>query len=242
MKETIVHLDKGQTRQLRRKLLANDVYALFSDHLKQLCKDGQTNLSQVELFLSAENFASLLFSLPNIREGIDDELDDLEEDAEGKNDAMIISMVATAIICALKNRHATFDWKFAIIRIYTRWDNHTLLAPMLRDAARKEEAWWMEGKKTNLLTCELEDIERNEEGEDAVKEIFQYFVGMSNSVGDSTIKENLLILNKYNNDHGNKYQPYIDALYKKLGEKTTTQFHIDKINDIHGNQEVKISK
>ena len=66
MKETIVHLDKGQTRQLRRKLLANDVYALFSDHLKQLCKDGQTNLSQVELFLSAENFASLLFSLPNI--------------------------------------------------------------------------------------------------------------------------------------------------------------------------------
>lgn len=242
MTETIVHLDKEQTRHWRRKLLANDVYVLFSDHLKQLHKDGQTALSQVEVFLSAKNFASLLLSLPNIKEGIDDELDDLEDEAEGNNDAMIVSMVAAAIICAVRKRHATLDCAFAVKRIYARWLDHALSLPMLQAAARKEEAQWLEGKKINLLTCELEEIEDNEEGDEAAREIFQYLIDMSASIGESTIKEILLVLNKYNNDHGNKYKTYIDTLYEKLRIKTTTQFHIDKINDIHGNQEVKIGK
>ncbi len=242
MTDTIVHLDKEQTRLWRRKLLANDVYVLFCDYLKQLHKEGQTALSQIEVFLSASNFAHLLMSLSNIQEGIDDELDDLEEDAEGENDAMIISIVATAIMCAVRNRHSAFDYRFAIIHIYTRWNDHALLAPMLQSAARKEEARWMEGKKTDLLTCELEEIENNKEGEEAVRDLFQYFVDMSASVGESTIKENLLILNKYNDDHGYKYQPCIDALYEKLGIKTTTQFNIERINDIHDNPNVTIVK
>ena len=226
MTDTIVHLDKEQTRQQRRKLLANDVYVLFCDHLKQLRKDGRTELSPTEVFLSAMNFASLLKSLPNIEDGIDDELDDLEEDAESENEAVIISMVATAIMCAVRNRHPNFDYKFAIIHIYIKWNDHPLSAPMLYAAARKEETQWMEGKKTDLLTCELREIENNKEGEDAVRELFQFFVGMSASVDIDTIKANLLILVKYNSDHGYKYQQYIDALYDKLGIKTTTQVNI----------------
>lgn len=226
MTDTIVHLDKEQTRQQRRKLLANDVYVLFCDHLKQLRKDGRTELSPAEVFLSAMNFASLLISLPNIKDGIDDELDDLEEDAEGENDAMIISMMATAIMCAVKNRYPNFDYKFAIIHIYIRWNDHPLSAPMLYAAARKEETQWMEGKKTDLLTCELREIENNKEGEDAVRELFQYFIGMSEDVDKDTIRDNILILCQYNSDHGNKYQPYIDALRKELRKKNTTQVNI----------------
>lgn len=226
MTDTIVHLDKEQTRQQRRKLLANDVYVLFCDHLKQLHKNGQTALSPTEIFLSATNFASLLMSLPNIEDGIDDELDDLEEDAESENEAVIISMVATAIMCAVKNRYPNFDYKFAITHIYIRWNDHPLSAPMLQAAARKEETRWMEGKKTDLLTCELREIENNKEGEDAVRELFQYFVGMSEDVGKDTIRDNILILYQYNSDHGNKYKPYIDALYKELRKKNTTQVNI----------------
>ena len=231
MTDTIVHLDKEQTRQQRRKLLANDVYVLFCDHLKQLRKDGRTELSPTEVFLSAMNFASLLKSLPNIEDGIDDELDDLEEDAESENEAVIISMVATAIMCAVKNRHPNFDYKFAITHIYIKWNDHPLFAPMLYAAARKEGTRWMEGKKTDLLTCELREIENNKEGEDAVRELFQFFVGMSASVDIDTIKANLLILVKYNSDHGYKYQQYIDALYKELRKKNTIQVNIaEQIN------------
>ncbi len=158
MKDTIVHLDREQTRQLHRRLLANDAYVLFCDHLKQLHKEGLTALSQVEVFLSAENFARLLLSLPDIKEGIDAELDYLEEDAEGENDAMIISVLAACIISAQRRSLPAFDWEFAALRILIRWNGHELLDPMLQAAARKEEARWMEGKKTDLLTCKLEDL------------------------------------------------------------------------------------
>lgn len=155
MTNTIVHLDQAQTREQHRRLLANDVYVLFHNHLKQLHEEGQTALSQVELFQSAENFARLLLSLPNIQEGIDDELDDLEEDAEGENDAMIISVLAAHLISAQRSRLPASVWEFALKHILTRWVKHKLLMPMVIAAARKEEARWMEGKKTDLTTCEL---------------------------------------------------------------------------------------
>lgn len=157
MTDTIVHLDQAQTQEQRRKLLTNDAYVLFCDHLKELYENEKTALSSVEVFLSAERFARLLLSLPNIEEGIDYELDDLEEDAEGENDAMIISVLAACLIGAQRSRLPASVWKFAATRILTRWDKHALLGPMVIAAARKEEARWMEGKKTDLLTCELKD-------------------------------------------------------------------------------------
>lgn len=148
---------KTLLREQRRRLLANDAYVLFHEHLEQLREEGLTALSPVEVFLSAENFARLLLSLPNIEEGIDDELDDLEEDAEGENDAMIISVLAACLICAQRSRLPASVWRFAATRILTRWDKHALLGPMVQAAARKEEARWMEGKRTDLLTCELKE-------------------------------------------------------------------------------------
>lgn len=84
-------------------MLRNDVYVLFHEFLRQKHEDGLTRLSQVEVFLAAERLARLLLELPNVVEGIDDELDDLEDEAEGVNDAILVSMMAAAIICAVKN-------------------------------------------------------------------------------------------------------------------------------------------
>lgn len=106
----IVHLDKEQTRQMRRKLLASDsdiVFVLFHDTLKQLQGEGKTQLSAVEVFLSARSFARTLLSMGEVMEALEDELDDLEDDAEGENDAMIIGIVACAIIKAYAKAHAT---------------------------------------------------------------------------------------------------------------------------------------
>ena len=94
----------------------------------------------------------------------------------------------------------------------------------------------MEGTKTNLLTCELTDIELNKEGEEAVEEVFQYFVDFSKNASEHTIKENLLVLNKYNNDHGGKYTFYIDELYEKLGIKSRPQVYIAEQHNANCNQ------
>lgn len=39
--------------------------------------------------------------------------------------------------------------------IYKRLNDHPLFFQLLEICARKEEKKWMEGKRTNLLTCEL---------------------------------------------------------------------------------------
>lgn len=227
MMDTIVHLDKEQTQLQRRKLLANDVYVLFNGYLKQLHKDGQTALSQVEAYLSAEHFASLLLSLPNIKEGIDDELDDLEEDADGENDAMIISIVATAIMCAVRKRHATFDYRFAIIHIYTRWNDHALLAPMLQAAAMKEEARWMEGKKTDLLTCELKEALHDNDNLDEAKAVVSDIIDNCMGLTAESIERIMLPLMAANDQHGHAFDEQINRLKEKLNIKTTTQVNVE---------------
>lgn len=227
MTDTIVHMDKKQARQLRRELLANDVYVLFCDHLKQLHADGHTALSQVEVFLSAKHFASSLLSLPDIKEGLDDELDDLEEDAEGENDAMIISMVAAAIICAVRDRHAAFDYKFAVTHIYIRWRDHPLFMPMLEAAARKEEARWMEGKKTDLLTCELKDTLHDNDNLDEARAVVSDIVDNCMGLTAESIERIMLPLMAANDQYGHAFDRQIDRLKEKLNIKTTSQVNVE---------------
>lgn len=175
-------------------------------------------------------------------EGIDDELDDLQDETEGENDAVIIGMISTAIILATSKRHPQINAQAIIAKIYARWIDHPLAFPILKAAARKEKVRWLEGKSIQLLNYEIEEIKSESEGEKAVRNLFQNFVGMAKDVDSNTIKENLLILNKYNIDNGHLYDAEINDLYAKLGIKSNTQLNIEKINDIHGNNEVKIGK
>ena len=227
MTNTIVHLDKEKTRQMRRKLLANDVYVLFCDHLKQLHREGQTALSHVEVFLSASNFAHLLMSLPNIKEGIDDELDDLEDDTDGENDAMIVSIVATAIMFAVRNSHAAFDYTFAIMHIYTRWENHALFMPMLQDVAHKEEERWMEGKKTDLLTCELNESLHDNGNIDGARVVVSDIVDNCMGLTAESIERIMLPLMAANDQHHHAFDEQIDRLKDKLNIKTTARVNVE---------------
>lgn len=238
----IVKLDKEQTKIERRKLLSDGVYILMVDILKQLHEEGVTKLSHVESFLSARRFAKLLISLDDVTEGIDDELDDLKDEAENENDAVIIAMVSSAIILAISKRNPQTNAQAIIAKIYDRWIDHPLVFPILRAAARKEKARWLEGKSIQLLDYEIEEITNESESEKAIRDLFQDFVGMANNVDSSTIKENLLTLNKYNIDHGHLYDAEINLLYAQLDSKSNTQFNIERVNDIHGNNEVKIGR
>lgn len=236
----IIHLNNEMKCTRRRQLLSDDVYVLFHNYLKELHEHGFTGLSQAETYLSALQFVSLLLSLPNVEEGLDEELEDLENEAEGENDAMIISMLATAIIYAVRERNPSFDYRSVICHIYEKWGDHPLYFSILNAGAQKEEKLWMEKRKIDLLTCELKDIELNNEDNQSVEELMNYCVSFCNNV--DTIKELILALSKFNIEHGCKYTSYINSLYDKLSVNSRIQVNIDKINDIHDNEEVKIEK
>lgn len=235
----IVHLDKEQTRQMRRKLLASDsdiVFVLFHDTLKQLQSEGKTQLSAVEVFLSARSFAQTLLSMGEVMEALEDELDDLEDDTEGGNDAMIIGIVACAIIKAYAKAHATSVYDEVVMAILMRWNDHPLFSPMLQGAARKEERRFAEDKRNNLLRYELEQAAA--ESEVSVREMVAY----AKEMDAESIKVILFMLGKANVDHGNMYDSEYNDLYDVYLKKTQVVYNFKSLNDIHDNQEVKIGK
>ena len=235
----IVHLDKEQTRQMRRKLLASDcdiVFVLFHDTLEQLQSEGKTHLSAVEVFLSARRFAQTLLSMGEVMEALEDELDDLEDDAEGGNDAMIIGIVACAIIKAYAKAHATSVYDEVVMAILMRWNDHPLFFTMLQGAARKEERRFAEDKRNNLLRYELEQAAV--EGEVSVREMVAY----AKEMDAESIKVILFMLGKANVDHGNMYDSEYNDLYDVYLKKTQVVYNFKSLNDIHDNQEVKIGK
>lgn len=237
----IVHLDKEQTRQMRRKLLADNsdiVFVLFHDTLKQLHTDGETRLSAVEAFLSARQFAQTLLSMNEAMEGLEDELDDLEDDAYGKNDAMIISIVACAIIKAFAKAHATSVYDEVVKAILIRWNDHPLFFPMLAGAARKEERRFAENKRNDLLRYELEQAVGDGDGKQAVREI----VETAKETDVECIKSLLFVLGKLNVAHSNMYDSEYNDLYDVYVKKTQVVYSFKSLNDIHDNQEVKIGK
>lgn len=218
MTDFIVRLEKEQIRQERRKLLADDVYVLAHDVLKQAHKDGLTSLTQVELYLSGKRLAKVLLSLPNVEEGIEDELEELE--AENKNEAVIVGMTAAAIIHANGIR-SNRDITPIVLPIFQRWGGHRLCIPTLEAMQIKEEKRWMEGKRINPLSCTLE--ETTSEGEEEVEDLLQFLLQYSDTWETATFKDHLMVLYKYNAEHNNKYQYYIDALEEKLRARTSPQ-------------------
>ena len=208
----IVTLDRQQQSLARRQLLTDVVYILSHEALRQMKRDGETGLSAVEVFLAAQNFCESLFALPDAAEGLDEEIDDLEDEAQDENDAAIILAVATAQLQARAKQTVGIDIRGIIFRIFERLDGNALLWPLVEQMTAKEDARWMEGKKTDLLNYELKKI----------RQLFADFVNYSDQMDKDAIKGQLLFLARYNIDHGHAYDKELIALFDKLGIKTTT--------------------
>ncbi len=229
----IVRLDKKQQREARHKLLADVVYIICQDALKGVKRDGKTELEPVEVFLSAKEFCDTVLALPDIDKGIGYEIDDLEEEAErlrvgdgtsgmGENDALLVLVVATVQLQAMSKRRVGIYFKKIILRIFEHLDGKELLWTLIEQMTDKEEKRWIEGKRTDLLNYELQEIELEGGGSEEIKKLFEDFVGYADKMGETTIKEMVLFLERYNIDHNHAYDKELIALFEKLGIKSTT--------------------
>ena len=131
----IVRLNKEQQRSSRRQVLNDIVYVISHDALKGMQREGHTALSPVEVFLSAQRFTEMLQSLPNVEEGIDDEIDDLEDEACGDNDAMLIMAVATVLLQAVGRSNSGLDSRIIINRIFEHLDGNEFFLPFFNQMA-----------------------------------------------------------------------------------------------------------
>lgn len=234
----MVRLDKRQQSEARHQLLTNVVWAICNDTLRRLQHEGRTNLAPVEVFLSARWFCDTILGLSDIDEGIDYEMDDLEGEAEGENDAMLVMMLATALLQAQGKRQGSTDCKKIILRIYERWNDRELFVPLLGLFADKEAAL-LESRRIDLYTYELNSLEKEvpqEDGYAVVASIVDAALGLS--VEGMQHVENTL--SEVNDKFGHRYQADLDRMREARKKKSVSSINIDRVNDIHDNPNVTI--
>ena len=213
----IIHLEKEQLKQARRDLLRDDVYIIFVDALRQYHQEGYTTLAPAELYLSAKSFVGDVLQLPDTIEGIADEMDDILDEADNKDEAMLIMMVATGVFCAVGKKYKGFDADAVIMIIFDRWGDHPLFFPMFDICAKKEQKKWLEGKKTNLLTCELESMKTDGTTEAEAKDFLHPFLQQVCAYPDETIERVLNPLRDLNEMHSGMFDEEVNMLKRKLG-------------------------
>lgn len=218
----MVRLDKKQQAAARRQLLSDSVWVISNDTLRKWQLEGKTALAPVEVFMSAQSLCDVISGLSDIDEGIDYELDDLEDEVEGKNDAMLIAVLAALQMQAMSKRRVGQDLRKAIMHVFERYGDHELFLPLVEQWAKKEEKRWMEGKKTDLLNYELQEIELEGGGSEEIKHLFESMVAYSDKMDEDSIKGNLLFLCRYSIDHHHAYDKELISLFEKLGIKSTT--------------------
>lgn len=211
----IKHLSKEEDRIWRRLLLRDDVFIIFSKFLKEQHDAKVTSLSRAELYLSALNLAMILCNLPDI-EGVSDELDDLEDEAETEADALFISILTVAIVHAVAKNFDSIDDKGIKLCILTRWMEHELFKKMLDAGQEKESARWHNHQKTNLQSCRLEVLQGLGEVDAAVLAFINEFVDATIHKGEQVIVPVLLVLYKLNLVHNNAFAEFLNRLDKSL--------------------------
>ena len=209
----IVRLNKDEANMWRQRLMLGSgdiVFITFNRCLKQLHSEGATALTPPEVFLSAKRLAATLLTM--------DEVDNLADEASsiaganGDDEAMIISVVAAAIVTVLAKSHSAEPIYQEIARaLIMRCSGHPLFYPMMRAAVKKEEERLNAGKRANLMAYELESAAL--EGEEAVRKTVANLIDIAKTIDPDATKNMLLVLSRFNDCHGHKYQDEVDRLY-----------------------------
>ena len=215
----ITRLTKEEYRKKRRELLTDIVYAITHDELKKMYPE-HTELTPVEIYLSARAFAEIVLKLSDIDEGLDDEISDLQEDCKSEDEAMIILIVASIILEAMNKKNPSDQISNIILYIFTHTQDNPLFQPLLDQFADKEAKRKAQGKIINWVDYELQEMQTNNEEANSLKSFAKNALNNATDWDYDTIKHLIVSLcysNLYN-DH--IIDEELKDLYKLLKTKS----------------------
>ena len=233
----ITRLSKEEYRKKRRELLTDIVYAISHDELKKMHPE-HTELTPVEIYLSARAFAETILKLSDIDEGLDDEILDVQEDCNSENEAIIILIVASIILEAKNKKNPSEQIRNIILHIFKQIKDNELFMLLLTKIADKEAKRIAQGKIINWLEYELQDMQTNNENAESLKSFTQQILNNATDWDYDTIKHMIVSLcysNLYN-DH--IIDEELKELYKLLKTKTQAVNIKELVLSKHVDQEV----
>ena len=224
----IVHLSPEENTNIRRQLLTDVVYAISHDALDEM-HPSHTELTKVEIYVSAQAFAKEILKLSDVEEGLNDEIKELCNEANSEDEAMLILVLAAIMLQAVDQNNPTQQVHDIVLSIFTRVQDNPLFLPLLTQFANKEVARFAKGKITNLVNYELASVTNDEEAIKAIRAIVQGMLANMDKAHPDTIKETIILLERFNLDHHNIIDAEIDNLYKQLGYKSQNIIEIKEL-------------
>ena len=215
----IVHLEKEEIKQARRRLNGNDVYAVSHDALKARNPEF-TLLSPAEIYLSAAELVKVLTGLQDIEVGLTDELDDLQDECASEDEAMLIMTIAALQLRVLSARMLGRDYMPIVYKLIERWCEHDYQIALLGAMAEAEQGRIAAGKKAKLLEFELQALECQED-EAAVQKVLEEFVGLTGAYDVQAIEANKQVLEDLNRAHGHKFDKILENIRRQIEIKST---------------------
>lgn len=97
---------------------------------------------------------------------------------------------------------------------------------MLDICAKKEQEKWLKGKKTNLLTCELESMKTDGTTEAEASDFLHPFLQQVCEYSDDTIEKVLNPLRDLNEQYSGKFDKEVILLKRKLGVGCKVMFQL----------------
>lgn len=214
----ITRLSKEENKNIRRQLLTDFIYVITHDTLNKMLPD-YTTLTPVELYLAAQNVVAIL-QKDGIEEGLDDEINDLQEECESEDEAMIILVIACLMLQAINKNNLTESTRKIILHIFTVFSHNPLFMSLLNQFAEKEANRYADGKIPQLIDYELKQIQSNNEQKQAILFVLQGFIDNLDKMPIETIKENIVLFAKFNLDNNHIIDNELNLLYDKLGYKS----------------------
>ena len=216
----IERYDGQQALRMKTALVADDVYCIVSEPLKNLYHK-KTPLNSVEIWMAAHGLTSELIQCSEPEEIFDDLIEELKENLEGlepDNSLFLILMVSMCQISALREQITNAD--VLLKRLMNVCHQNEMYFKVLEQFDGKEISRRKVGKKVDLLNYEMKAVGDNKKEK---RQMLEAFTQTALKLGTQNIVSNLLALNYYNLQNGHICDDLILGMYEQLEQQFVPQ-------------------
>lgn len=206
-------LTPEQEKSLRDTLIFDYVYMMVHDTLRAMRLDI-TDLTQVQIWLAATDFTTRLLLLPDAEELLPDEVEDLKQQAKGKNDAVLIMTTSICQLSALRIKEQLADNLIRCLLPHVM--NYPIYRQLLELIDGKEQRMAAKGKTMDFEAYGLTRVEVKDCHNKEVERIFDSFVHNLENMTPEAAAHQLLLLNMLNLQEEHRYDKQVMEGFAKL--------------------------
>lgn len=230
----IERLDTMEARRMVRcQLIRDDVFIIAHEAVKELTPKYAVE----ELFLEARKLADYICANRIVeREFLEYDVDELRAEVDDELSLHLILCLTLLHLLALrKTREIAAEAARGLMHFCMAYEG---MADFLCKVRTKEQKCWIQGKRCELVNYHLTEVLQSDSDVKVKRQLVMEITDLAGAYDEKVMGGVLAVLSEYNDHNGHTYQESVDMLRQKMKEKSDPSIHIDRVNDIYGNEKV----